>query len=365
MIKSFYISLENSEDWENSADWGIFISKWKFPDAKIKENVISIPGYNGVIDLSEELTGDVVFNNVRGEISFIILRNSCFDYHYFKNKYHGMRVKIMSDQEADFYRIGRLTIADDNQQDVLKKISMNIDADPFKYCVQEKKLNIPITEVKESLSDFEYFGVDKDGFSTSYDSESQKITITKETAAGGLKVFPKYDSVAKFSISQNTRYSFVCDINVKQKNPYDTINISSASLFLFTKESVRREVDNINDFNSKDAVRAGLRIFLEIYREYATHVPGIDTQIEFSNFKLIPLFESQKLEIKNNGRKNVVPTVISNTDGKLVVNGKTTNLISGTQTLIFDVDLKRGDNTVVAYGDNGGEATLSFREAYL
>lgn len=364
MVKKFYICLENSEEWECSDDWGLFVAKFYFPDAKIKENKVNVPGRNGVIDLSSELTGDVAFNNVNGKIDFIILRNSNFDYHYFKNKYHGMRIKIMSDQETDFYRIGRLTITDDNQQDVLKKISMNIDADPFKYSTNKKEAVIPVISVLSEMNDFEFVEDainDEHSFDSSYDSLNKKITIKYRRRGPGIYTTP-YNKVAYFSVSANTRYSFGCNIKIKELD--SKVIVEDISVKLYRKGSYI--IDNPQDFNSESTTEMAIEIYIKLRSTAYTEGKAYYSTFEFDNFYLIPLIEGQRIEISNNGRKAVVPEIISDVDCKISTNGtEIIKIYKENPTPIFDFDLKQETASIVAYGEQEGTATISFREAYL
>lgn len=135
----------NVADWHRSSAYGIVGINWRFPAPAVKTNVVNIPGANGVLDLSEVLTGRPTFENTEGELSFFIPDPSATDVSALQNMIHGQRVRLRYDGDTSHYREGRLTITEDSRADVLRRITCKVDAAPFRYSISESTQSVPIT----------------------------------------------------------------------------------------------------------------------------------------------------------------------------------------------------------------------------
>lgn len=78
-----------------------------------KTKYLEIPGADGIIDLSDSLTGGPLFNNREGSITFYILNG----YDTFKNikqavasYLHGKRLKMVLEEEPGYYYEGRFSV---------------------------------------------------------------------------------------------------------------------------------------------------------------------------------------------------------------------------------------------------------------
>lgn len=79
-----------------------------------KTKYLEIPGADGIIDLSDSLTGGPLFNNREGSITFYILNG----YDTFKNiklavasYLHGKRLKMVLEEEPGYYYEGRFSVS--------------------------------------------------------------------------------------------------------------------------------------------------------------------------------------------------------------------------------------------------------------
>lgn len=392
MIKSFYIAFENSDEWEHSTDWGVFCSRYYFPDATIKENKVNIAGSNGVIDLSSELTGDVVFNNVQGEIGFIILQDSNFDYNAFKNKYHGKRVKIRPDNDMDFYRIGRLSIIKDNNQDVLRKVEMKLDADPFRYSITEKSQTFDIEA--PTIPTPTKTGTHSDGFSHNISQGSIKINNPEGTNRlspfyyTSLNVNALYMTISdkKFAIDikPNTEYYIHADFYFKYRSAPRSSVETSGDTFWDTERAlffglkledgtvVKELPKNISAesavsvdlfFNSGNNTALNFICGGYLFKR-SFHVPATDGTIQITDIKLVEL-DADNAIIKNEGRKQIVPKISATQSCDAIINQKVMALVANEEKKNFDLVLDGGANSITFVGEQGGTATISYREAYL
>jgi len=101
-----------------------------------------VPGRNGEFDVTEFLTGDVRYNNRDASFEFSqIGGRRLWDatYHRLKNALHGKRMKILIDEEADGYYVGRLTVAEpeyDSEKGVAY-FTIEADLEPYKYSINK------------------------------------------------------------------------------------------------------------------------------------------------------------------------------------------------------------------------------------
>lgn len=80
------------------------------PDVKKSEQ--DIPGHDGPLDLSESLDGEIHYNNRTGTLEFYVAnRDSWVDvYSSIQNYLHGRNMKVILDDDPDYYYKGRMAV---------------------------------------------------------------------------------------------------------------------------------------------------------------------------------------------------------------------------------------------------------------
>lgn len=104
-----------------------------------KSNYIEKRGANGMLDVSNSLTGYPLFNDREGSWDFMVLDESkswSEVYSDIMNTIHGRKMKIRLSDDPDYYYIGRLTIDDFASDKVASKIVLNYKTEPYKYHIQ-------------------------------------------------------------------------------------------------------------------------------------------------------------------------------------------------------------------------------------
>lgn len=102
-----------------------------------KSTVIDIPGFDGVIDLSESLTGFPIFNNRTGSLEFAVL-NDIEDWTTIYNsimKYiHGRYLKCIMEDDLEFYYEGRFSVSNwtSNNDGTWSTVTIDYDLQPYK-----------------------------------------------------------------------------------------------------------------------------------------------------------------------------------------------------------------------------------------
>ena len=120
-------------------EWNIVLTKPEIPLPEPKTSTVDIKGANGLLDLSEALTGDILYNNRTIKLNFEMMDDTDF-YDLISdisNYLHGRVVTVRLTKDEDYYYIGRASI--NNWECVKRKgiIVITVNCEPFKYAVQE------------------------------------------------------------------------------------------------------------------------------------------------------------------------------------------------------------------------------------
>lgn len=102
----------------------------------IKTNTVAVEGGDGVLDFTE-FFGEAKYNNRTLSFTFsTIVAPESFPglYSQVLNLLHGKKMKVILDEDADFYYIGRINVADfTKEMAVIGKIPITADCEPYKY----------------------------------------------------------------------------------------------------------------------------------------------------------------------------------------------------------------------------------------
>lgn len=100
-----------------------------------KTATVDIEGGDGVLDYTEYF-GDVKYKNRKLKFDFeSIVPQAQFPelYSAILNALNGQKMKIVLDEDADFYYIGRLDISDFTNKKGIGSIKIDCDCEPYKY----------------------------------------------------------------------------------------------------------------------------------------------------------------------------------------------------------------------------------------
>ena len=147
-------------------DWGLFLkSRPVISPPNPKTVYIDIPGSDGVIDLTESLTGDVKFENRTIKCEFIVLdaRNRWSNiYSEIMDFLQGQQMKVIFDEDPTFYYIGRLKVNEWKSDKATSTITIEGNVEPYKL------------EMFSSLEDWEW---DSFNFETGIIREYKSIRV--------------------------------------------------------------------------------------------------------------------------------------------------------------------------------------------
>lgn len=117
-------------------DWGLLLkSRPVISPPSPKTVYVDIPGSDGIIDLTESLTGDVKFDNRTITCEFVVLdaRNRWSDiYSEIMDYLHGQRMKVRLDEDPTYYYEGRLQVNEWKSDKVTSTITIEGDVEPYK-----------------------------------------------------------------------------------------------------------------------------------------------------------------------------------------------------------------------------------------
>lgn len=166
-------------------DWGLFLkSRPTISPPSPKTIYIDIPGSDGVIDLTESLTGDVKFDNRTIKCEFVVIdaRNRWANiYSEILDYLHGQRLKIILDNDPTYYYIGRVQVNEWKSDKASATIVIEGNVEPYKM------------EMFSSLEDWEW---DSFNFETGIIRDYEDLRVDESltfTIEGGRKaVVPSF-----------------------------------------------------------------------------------------------------------------------------------------------------------------------------
>ena len=110
-----------------------------------KTYYIDIPGASGSIDMSETLTGYPIYGNRTGSLSFFVLNalNGLevdrwnIRYDEISNFLHGRYLKMILEDEPNYFYSGRIFVSDWNSKENNSEITFDYELEPYKWSVEE------------------------------------------------------------------------------------------------------------------------------------------------------------------------------------------------------------------------------------
>lgn len=129
---SIYFGDKNSWD-----DWHL-VSPVRpfFQVPSQKTNSVEIPGTDGIIDLSEALTGFPTFNNREGTFQFIVVNgfgNWVEKQNEILTYLHGTHLKAVLEDDPDYYYEGRFEVQEWSSTTPWSTITVKYSVAPYKY----------------------------------------------------------------------------------------------------------------------------------------------------------------------------------------------------------------------------------------
>lgn len=125
------------DDYNSWDTWHLVPSSRPTPSIpEPRTNFVTIPGRNGSLDLSEALTGGMIYEDRELDMEFIVLDQGMYwmdVYQDVVSKIHGKRMKIRLVDDPEYYYMGRVTVGEFTSNSDYSSISVNCQLEPFKY----------------------------------------------------------------------------------------------------------------------------------------------------------------------------------------------------------------------------------------
>lgn len=123
-------------DKHSHTDWGLILSTKTISAPEPQTNLISVPGRNGSVDLSEVLTGNVRYKDRAVSITFYTMKR--FDewtalLSDIENYVQGQKMRIVFDDDPAFYYYGRCKVDSFQCDKSVGKLVISATVDPYKY----------------------------------------------------------------------------------------------------------------------------------------------------------------------------------------------------------------------------------------
>lgn len=124
-------------DWHSYSAWGLWLKKVpKIPPPEPQTHEVEILGVNGTLDLMPRLVGGVRYKDreIEIELSAFATAADWVDKETdLVNKIHGQRLRVVFDQDPNYYYYGLVTVGDTKHQGLnLVTVKISVLAQPYK-----------------------------------------------------------------------------------------------------------------------------------------------------------------------------------------------------------------------------------------
>ncbi len=131
------ITFGKNDVWKNTWDEWHLIPKTRpvFNPPQIKTHYIEIPGGDGVIDLTESLTGRPMFGNRTGSFEFYVdndFKDWTHLYSELLAQFHGQQLMAILEDDPKYYYFGRFSVNNWKSDAARSSIVIDYNVDPYK-----------------------------------------------------------------------------------------------------------------------------------------------------------------------------------------------------------------------------------------
>lgn len=140
-------------------DWGLLMTGRSIGNPPVKRNTLNVPYRDGTLDYTK-YNGRAYYNNRILEFEFKLIDPDKFYETYTKiaDYLHGQEMKITIPEDRAYYYEGLCEVSDLDVSKALGKITISVDAKPFKYSYASSTSDIPWDLVHFPTTRFRYIG---------------------------------------------------------------------------------------------------------------------------------------------------------------------------------------------------------------
>ena len=120
-------------------DLRLILGKKEIGSPPVKERKTDIEGADGYLDHTE-FFGEAKFENAVHKFEFsttVPQEEFLSQYSMVKNALHGKKVRVILDDDPNFYYIGRLKVSPFNSEKAVGSLSVEADCEPYKYNLEK------------------------------------------------------------------------------------------------------------------------------------------------------------------------------------------------------------------------------------
>lgn len=202
MIRCVKFISESGTTYNSWDDFNLIRTSKKIGTPSVKKTTVKIEGADGVIDLTDYF-GETKYDNRKLSFTFSCKESiEAWDdiYSDIQNKIHGQKMKIILDEDSEFYYVGRVSLNEWKSSKTIGKITIDADCEPYKYKINETV----VTNTVEESATLSFSNLRKSVCPTIKTSASVKVVFddTTYTLDEGSYILP--DVV--FKAGTNTLY---------------------------------------------------------------------------------------------------------------------------------------------------------------
>lgn len=341
-------------------DWGLILSAKEIQSPAPKKKQIEIEGSDGVLDYTEYF-GEVKFNNRSLSFTFTAFDKTQEEfvqlYSDIHNAIHGQKMKVILDDDPDFYYMGRVEVNEWKASRNLREIVIEVDAEPYKMKAQE-------TTILTSLSGKNIFDWQNPNYffraGTDVASIETGIRISlSRPIPYGYAIYAiaesKYLVGKTISISWNVR-SVDLDRYIVVLGYANSGSDFKKIIETATKNKLTMHVDESNSMKYNNVI-------FWLYSNRATALP-VGEYIDYTNIQVeinddateyVAFDNNQKTVevIANNMRKKVVPTLIASKNMTISKGNTSISIQGNTEYKVPQMELSTGNNAFSVTGTSG------------
>lgn len=201
----------------------------------VKTNYVDIPGADGHLDLTEALTGEPLYKNRTGSISFYVMNGyQPWDelYSTIMNYLHGQKMRVYLEDDPGFYYEGRFSVNTWRSEKHNSEIVIDYDISPYKidmYSSKDAWLWDPFNFRTGIIRDYSNVRIDGTNVITMYGSRKTIMPIFIVTLDN-----PNNPMVLAWSEKPNATYPLVAGEyklpDIKVKNTISTFTVTGQGI---------------------------------------------------------------------------------------------------------------------------------------
>lgn len=143
-MRRFFV-LDKYNTWY---DWRLVLTAKSTPDPDAKTNYVKLDGVSGTLDLSEALTGEVVYNDRTVTASFMASEGTHKERDALLRRItaalHGKKIQIIEPDDPEHYFLGRVKIKNKQNQLAYATFDLEATCEPWRYAVNESERRVDV-----------------------------------------------------------------------------------------------------------------------------------------------------------------------------------------------------------------------------